>query len=334
MRQLAKTGFGRRSSALVTAFAAEHRVDLIHSNTLTTPEGGTAALRLKLPHVWHIRELVGPGTTHPLRIWGAELGNHLTRHCSKLVANSNATAACVRGLVPADLLEVVPNGIDLSRFRFRLRDTDKKPLVVGMVASLTAQWKKHGLLVEAAARVDRSLPVEWRIYGNDPSRGGTVRGDAYCDALHKRIAAAGLTDRFTWPGYVADPVEVMDQIDVLVHPADGESFGRIVVEAMAAGIPVVGVNGGGVGEIIEHDRSGLLSPVDDPVGLAANIEKVLRDRMLRAALGEQGRQHAQQTYSLEACVSGMLAVYRQAMRRPVGVLPTAFTKTPTRSLSH
>jgi glycosyltransferase involved in cell wall biosynthesis len=118
---------------------------------------------------------------------------------------------------------------------------------------------------------------------------------------------------------VPEPVEVMDQIDVLVHPADGESFGRIVVEGMAAGIPVVGVAGGGVGEIIVDGRSGLLSPVDDAAGLAANIEKVVRDPALRAALGQSGREHAQRCYSLEACAARMLEVYQKAMARPVGL---------------
>ncbi len=304
-------------------------MDLIHTNTILNPEGALAAVRLRLPHVWHCRELVGRDNPFPMALDGEALGRYLENHSSVLVANSRAAAAPLAPLLGSDVLEVVPNGIDFSRFRYRLRDADKTPIVVGMVGGLTAQVKKHKLLVAAAAQVDKSLPIEWRIYGNDPSQGGAVRGDAYCDALHDQIAEAGLTERFRWPGYVADPVAVMDQLDILVHPADGESFGRIVVEAMAAGLPVVGVAGGGVAEIVEHDRTGLLSPVDDAAGLAANIQRVVRDKALRARLGAAGHEHAQQSYSLEAYVSGMLASYAKALQRPLGKTATVLGATPS-----
>jgi glycosyltransferase involved in cell wall biosynthesis len=110
----------------------------------------------------------------------------------------------------------------------------------------------------------------------------------------------------------------MSQIDVLVHPADHESFGRVVVEAMAAGLPVVGVRGGGVGEIVRDGETGLLADADDAAGLAACIERVGRNEELRRSLGTAGRRRALDTYSLEACVAGMLRVYEQAMQRPLG----------------
>ena len=72
---------------------------------------------------------------------------------------------------------------------------------------------------------------------------------------------------------------------MLVHPADNESFGRVVVEAMAAGLPVVGVRGGGVGEIVSNGETGLLSTPDDPSALAENIDRLIADADLRARLG-------------------------------------------------
>jgi glycosyltransferase involved in cell wall biosynthesis len=315
-RQILRTGWGRRSSRLVAEMAERHGVDLIHTNTLTTPEGGIAARQLGLPHVWHCRELVGPGTPYPLAHSGHWLGRYLVAHCSKLVANSRATAAQLAPWVPADLLEVVYNGIDLSQFTPRERPP-RTPLVVGMVGNLTSHVKKHWLLIEAAGRVDRSLPLEWRIYGHDPSQGGRVRGDAYLDKLHDRLAELGLTERFKFPGLVPNPAAIMDEIDLLVHPADGESFGRIVVEAMAAGLPVVGVRGGGVGEIVVHEETGLLAPIDDPAALGAQIETLARDAQLRARLGQSGRRRAEERYSLESCVRQMLHVYQQALARPL-----------------
>jgi glycosyltransferase involved in cell wall biosynthesis len=186
-----------------------------------------------------------------------------------------------------------------------------------MVGNLTSRSKKHALFIDAAARVNRNLPIEWRIYGHDPSNGGTRTGDRYIDELHTRIARSNLVDRFCWPGFVADPAEIMSQIDLLVHPADNESFGRVIVEAMAGGLPVIGTRGGGVGEIVESGVTGLLAEKDDPRDLADCIEQLVQNPQRRAAMGQAGRKRAESNYSLTACAAGMLRVYEQAMARPL-----------------
>jgi glycosyltransferase involved in cell wall biosynthesis len=277
--------------------------------------------------VWHIRELVGPGTPYPLHLEGPALGRYLAAHASKLIANSHVTASHVRGWLPDDLLEVVPNGIDIDRFTPRVAGAEGGPIVVAMVGSLLSHWKKHMLVVEAAALVDRAVPIEWRFYGHDPSRGGTNLDDPYLRELHARIASAGLAGRFRFPGQVADPVAIMSQIDVLVHPADHESFGRVIVEAMASGLPVVAVRGGGAAELVVDGQTGLLAEKDNPRELAACIERVVRDAALRRALGAAGRRRAEANYSLDACAAGVLGVYEQAMARPLVQSPAPAAAT-------
>ncbi len=105
----------------------------------------------------------------------------------------------------------------------------------------------------------------------------------------------------------------MHEIDILVHPADNESFGRVAVEGMAAGLPVVGVRGGGIGEIVVDGVTGLLAEPDDAAGLARRIEQLVRDPGQRQAFGATGRQQAESRYSLKACTAGVLRVYEQVM---------------------
>ena len=317
-KQIWITGWAYGSTNRVVHCAEQWGAELIHTNTILTPEGGMAARRLGLPHVWHLRELLGPGHPFRLRREGPALGRYLAGHCSKLVANSNITAQHVRDWLPEGLLEVVPNGIDLARFEPRSKAADGNRIVVAMVGNLTAHWKKHGLFVEAAGRVDRELPIQWRIYGHGQPRGASGSGDPYVDGVNARIARTGIADRFVWPGFVADPTEIMSQVDILVHPVDHESFGRVVVEAMAAGLPVVGVRAGGVAEIIEHGVTGLLARQDDPADLAACIEQLARDPARRQAMGTAGRKRAETHYSLAACAAGILRVYEAAMARPLG----------------
>ena len=317
IKQRLRTDKGRKSAAFVESCAIRFEADLIHTNTILTPEGGLAAASLGLPHVWHLREMVGPGQPFRLPYEGSSFGRYMRTHCSKLIANSNASAAIIRDWLPPNLLEIVPNGIDISHFTPRTLWDHPGPLVVGMVGNLTSRWKKHRLFIEAAAKIDRQMPVEFRFYGHDPSHGGTVTTDAYLNELHALIRAAGLQDRFRFAGHVADPAQIMSEIDILVHPADSESFGRIVVEAMAAGLPVVGVRAGGVGEIVLHEETGLLAEPDNTTGLASHIDRLVGDAKLRRAFGTAGRQRAEAYYSLTACAAGVFRVYQQALAKPL-----------------
>jgi len=316
LRQGLCTGWALRSARQVRQAAERWHADLIHSNTMLTPEGWMAARALGLPHVWHIRELIG--RDKPFRFWleGRTFGNYVARRASRVIANSNVTGSLVADLLPPGVLEVVPNGIDVSRFAAAERAVAGK-LVVAMVAGMTSRWKKHDVFVKAALAVDPQLPIEFRIYGQDPSAGGTKSVNPYIDELHALIAAAGAKARFAWPGYVADPRKVMSEIDILVHSTDHESFGRVIVEGMAASLPVVGANGGGVAEIVVDGKTGILVPPDDHVAMARAIEVLARDPARRAALGRAGRERALERYSLEACANGVLAVYEQAMAHPL-----------------
>lgn len=307
--QLWRTGFKRSSTRRVTEFAAAHGVELIHSNTILTLEGGYAARLLGLPHVWHLRELVGPG--HPYRFSGEgpRFGKFVARFSDRVIANSEVTAQQVRAWLPDGLLEVVPNGIDLSSFaNIASRETSHR-IVVAMVAGLTCHWKKHLLFVDAAALVNPLLPIEWRIYGIDPSQDGAIRADEYAIGIHDRVVSSGLRERFRFPGHVA-PEQIMSEIDILVHPADQESFGRVIVEAMAAGLPVIGVRAGGVAEIVVEEQTGLLVAPDNTAELAGAIEQLATNDNLRKNMGDRGRERALAHYSIDVCAERIVDLYR------------------------
>jgi glycosyltransferase involved in cell wall biosynthesis len=259
-----------------------------------------------------VRELVGPGHPFRLPLEGPALGRYLQSLAARVIANSQATAAAIESWLPAGLLDVVPNGIDVSRFVPRRPETTGRPLVVAMVGSLTSRWKNHQLFVRAASLVDRQLPIEWRIYGHSTA-GGTSVDDEYVASLLAEVKRAGLADRFQLAGFRADPVDIMTEIDLLVHPAESESFGRVIVEGMAAGLPVVGVNAGGVGEIVRHEETGLLAPPGAADVMARYITTLVEDPSLRERYGTAGRQRALDSYSLEASVTGIIRSYRAAM---------------------
>ena len=311
--QLLRTGWRLRSTENIVRAAHKWRPKLIHTNTLLTPEGGTASRRLGIPHVWHLRELLGPGMPFQVTRTGQALGSYLVRNSDRIIANSQVSAARISPWLPEGFVSIIPNGIDIASFVTSRSNRSKDRVVVGMIASLSSRVKKHHLFLEGVGRVDATLPIEWRIYGHDPSEGGRVCTDPYTNSLHALAKRLKIDSKLRFPGHVP-PEQIMQEIDLLVHPTDVESFGRIVVEAMAGKVPVIGANGGGVAEIVTHEESGLLFRPDDAADLARNIERMIRNPDLAARCVLAGRNCVERHYTLDASGRKVVRVYEEVLR--------------------
>jgi glycosyltransferase involved in cell wall biosynthesis len=310
-RQEAFTLHGLRSAAKVRDLVTDRGIDLVHTATFVLPDGVAAARSLGLPHVFHVRELVGPGQPFRIPGEGPRLARVLGHERERLVANSATTAALLQLAVPGVDVAVVPNGLDLERFDAvaGARDPDAPVRVVAMVANLNSTVKRHDLFIDAGAIVAARHPeIELRIYGHRPE------DDSYVDDLLRRAANQGLADRLVLAGFVSDPAEVMRECDIIVQPTSAESFGRVAVEAMAARVAVVGVADGAMGELVEHERSGLLAPTATAADLAAAIERMIVDDDLRAKVVSAARERAWDLFSVDRCAERMAAVYEAQLR--------------------
>jgi glycosyltransferase involved in cell wall biosynthesis len=159
------------------------------------------------------------------------------------------------------------------------------PLLVS-VSRLFAQKGQRELL-RALARVREEVPeVRLLIVGADDVH---VHGASFTEELKGLAAELGVTDRVIFTGPRSDIPEIMAACDVLSMPSFEEPFGLVFLEAMAMRRPFVGVDNGGTPEVVEHGRSGLLSPAWDISALSRNIVQLLRDPELRAKMGEYGR---------------------------------------------
>ncbi len=312
LRQLATTRVLLGSCHHVVEAARRFGADLIHTNNLLTPEGGLCALRLGLPHVWHARELVGPTQPFRLRVEGKPFGAVLARLASEVIANSHAMAACLQPwLAPGrPKLTVIQNGVDVDAFSPRRPTAAGTAVTFGMVASLASRVKNHALFVEAIARVAAGTHARFVVVGEIPN-------DAFVRALQRRITELGIAERVHFVGAAATPQQAMQHIDVLVHPCAVESFGRVVVEAMACGLPVIGAGGGGVAEIVDDGVTGVLFSPGDADALARAIELLAHDVTLRERLGAAGRRRSCAQFSVEATASSVAQVYERARARPL-----------------
>lgn len=224
----------------------------------------------------------------------------LGRAVDALVAVSEATAERFRALGwPAHRVRVVHNGIPLGDV-LPPPAADEGPAVV-TVARLDAQ-KGHAVLLDALAR----LPGVRAVLVGD----GPLRAD-----LERAVVTHGLADRVTFTGFRQDVRELLGGCDAVVLPSLYEGLPLSLIEAMAAGRPVVATRVGGVPELIRDGRDGLLVPPGDAGALAQAMRALLDDPAGARTRAASARRRVQEHFSREAMLAGYEDVYARAGAR-------------------
>jgi colanic acid/amylovoran biosynthesis glycosyltransferase len=220
-----------------------------------------------------------------------------------------------RGCPPDKRRALIAPAVDTARFAPRDDERREGPLVILTVARL--HWKKGHVygLQAVRALVDAGVDLEYRIVGTGP------HGEAVRAAVHD----LGLTGHVRLLGAVPhDGVRAeMRSADVLLHPAVSEGFGNAVMEAQAAGLPVVCTDADGLRENVLDGETGFAVGRRDPAALAAAITR-LTDPELRARMGAAGRRHVTESFDPDRQVDAFVALYEElvtARRAPAGSAP-------------
>jgi glycosyltransferase involved in cell wall biosynthesis len=219
--------------------------------------------------------------------------------------------------VRAPRMPVVYDGLDLEHFRPQRsaeevrRELGFAPtdLVIGMFGNIQP-WKGQDVTLRAMAAVAREFPNLVCLLA-----GGVVRGaEWYQTSLEEFVRAHGLEGRVRFLGSRSDVPDLVNAIDVPVHASvTPEPFGRVLIEAMALGKPVVATAAGGPLEIVEPEHTGLLVRPGDDVEMAAVLRRLLGDPALRAAMGAAGSRRAREHFSLESFARNMQGEYAEVL---------------------
>jgi glycosyltransferase involved in cell wall biosynthesis len=195
-------------------------------------------------------------------------------------------------------------GLDRARVRRELGVPDGAPLV-GKVANFYPGWKGHDTFLAAAQVVLRTLPE---------ARFVLVGKSTDSETMRSWVAAAGLSERVILAGYRTDVPDVLAALDVLANcPRAREGLSVAILEALAAGRPVVATRVGGIPEIVRDGETGLLVPPDDPEALAGAIVRMLSDPALASRLGSNGARLVREHFTLDSMVEGNERVYREVL---------------------
>ena len=209
-----------------------------------------------------------------------------------------------------DKIRVIPRGVDTRKFLFQLPDDrihDK--FTVGMIARMTP-LKGHPDFVKSASILSRSIN-KLKVYIVGSEKMGKLE---YINDINLVIKRLALTDIIEFIDYSDDVPALLTKLDVLVSAnREKEAFGRIIIEAQSAGVPCVATKVGGVADLIEHGKTGLLCEPSNPQDMASKIMTLYHDEGLRNELAINGRKFVEQKYSLDNMVKSTFEVYKEAM---------------------
>jgi glycosyltransferase involved in cell wall biosynthesis len=254
-------------------------------------------VRLFNPHGWAFA--THPGRTAWMYLWGDRLMRPLTA-VTICVSESERRRGLEARTCDPDRTAVIYNGVDLASFPPRAQDGAEQVRVLS-VGRLKAP-KDFSTQVRALATLP-SGSFRCRIIGDGPGR----------PALEAELRRLGLLEVVELAGEREDVPEQLAKADVFVLSTTSEGFPMTVLEAMAAGLPVVASAVGGVPELVLQEETGLLVPARDHEALAAALDRLISDRDLRRRFGEAGRKRAQNDYDLASFRNAHRELYRREL---------------------
>lgn len=211
--------------------------------------------------------------------------------------------------VPYNRIRLIPRGVDLSRFKFRPPAKGRSgEFVVGMVSRITP-LKGHADFIKAVSILNRQIPqLKALIVGGAPK-------ETYKEDLELLTRRLGLTRTIEFSGPAQDVPAVMASLDLLVSATvTPEAFGRSIIEAQASGVPVVATSVGGVVDIIEDRKNGLLCAPQDPKDMADKIMMLYKDREFASRLVMEAKRNVEENFNVDKMTEKTLAVYEEALR--------------------
>jgi lipopolysaccharide heptosyltransferase II len=210
--------------------------------------------------------------------------------------------------VKTNCIRCIPRSVDFDRFKNLPEKPKGKSVFRITIIGRITPIKGHAFFIHAMAKVIRSMPyVKVSIVGDAPRKKPMYRRE-----IENLVQKLGLENHVEFLGQRQDIPEILSQTDVLVMSSIyPESFGRVILEAQAANVPVVATSVGGVVDIIEHNETGLLVAPRDIDGMAKEVMRLLNDKALVNKLTGKAQEKLHKEYTLEKMAERTLAVYEE-----------------------
>ncbi|WP_255590423.1 MULTISPECIES: glycosyltransferase [unclassified Algoriphagus] len=271
--------------------------ELVYSNTLAVIIGSIFSRRKNIPHTWHIHEII-PGPKPLVKL----LSSLLDKGTPQPIAVSEAVAAHWQKLLRKSKVQVIHNGIPYQAFLENVDQAKKrigvaeKKVCIGMVGRINP-GKGQLFFLEMAKQLSQQYPETHFLLVGDPYPGY----EPILEEIHEEIRSNHLESKVSYLGFRKDIPELMAAMDIFVLPSIlPDSFPTVILEAMAAGKPVVATLSGGASEMLEDGKSGFLIPIGDVKKGVEAISQLIESEDLRLEMGKAGRVRVLEEFSLES----------------------------------
>jgi glycosyltransferase involved in cell wall biosynthesis len=298
----------------LTKAIKRYQIDIVHTNSIVCLGGALAAKFTGKVHIWEVVEILANNNHYVIPFGLRTIGKLATFFSYKVITPSEFAKRSFLGGSWSNNVVTIYNGVDVARFEHpgvsketlrEIFNIDEKIALAGIIGRVTLEKGLIDVVNAAVILKERSPRLECKFVVVGPST------SSFMEIIRTRIKKVGLESMFIFTGFRSDIPEILHEIDFLISASWTESFGRTLIEAMAAGKPVVTTNSGGPSEIVESGVTGYIVPPMDPVALANAIALVLSDPDLGEKLGIAGRMRAKRLFSAEGYVKNFENVYQE-----------------------
>jgi teichuronic acid biosynthesis glycosyltransferase TuaC len=272
----------------------ENHIDVVHAHDLIVDLGIAYNLHkwLKIPYVVTVRHLA--------RV------EYLLRHIRRFVSAASAVInISFAGKEEVDAMNnnsyVVPHGIDSRFMSLNKNYTTQKTLKIVTVSRLLF-WKNIDILLQALIQIKEGFTYD--IYGDGP----------FLDTLKGIVEGSAIQDKVVFHGHIDYELipETLEKYDLFVLPSYKEVFGRVYIEAMACGLPVIGAKTTGMDGYITEGEQGFLVDHTNVIDLQHTIQRFIDDESLKVSMGKKAKEFSMK-FSWDAVIDKLNGIYREAV---------------------
>jgi len=281
--------FNVAAALYIAALVIKKRIDLVHTNSSVIFFGALVAFFSGRKHLWHIREFVYEDY-HLKYNFGKSSFRFWANKAARIICISKSIAAkrVVEAGVGAPHV-VIYNGLVDALPAYAPRTRNEVPLagIVGIIDPAKGQMvavKAVNTLLKKGARIKLEIV-------------GEIGDPAYYEEIVDYIKEQEISESISFTGFTKDIQSIYRRLDVLLMCSPNEALGRVTIEGMMYGVPVVAFDSAGTSEIVQHEQTGLLYRSGEH-GLAFELERLLNDQSLYAGIAERAREHVFQNFTI------------------------------------
>lgn len=276
--------------------------DVVYTNTIVKFSGAITSLITRKPHIWYVREIIPDNPDLRFFFSYKTLFWIVSKLSNVIITVSNATADQFGISGASQKVRVIHSAVDLEEFKdpasfLDINGVASEDWLVAVVGTLQKR-KAQDDAIRATKIAKENIPnIKLLLVGD---------GDAkFKDYLERIVIESGLTGKVIFTGYREDVPQILAHCKVLLAPSWGEAFGRAAIEAMAAGIPVIGANSGGTKEIVQDGITGYLVPPCNPAEIAKKLDELYSHPEIAQKFGEHARRVVKERYSAPNCAQNI-----------------------------